>query len=241
MDDSGITGIGSNNDDNEPITVDEQSPKRSPKRSPKHSPKRRANQSEVWDHFEKLEKVPGEKQKAVCNHCGQIYTCDSNANGTSSMKTHIKLLCRQYELSQFNMKKNPVIEIKEGMLKLFNWYEKKSVEHGKTQNVGEFSRSEKNLKEYVNFCEEMDDEFERHMEEENNMHLLLCCAVRPKNPYGRITMLLDLDYDVDSDEEWEEEEPGESLSDCDKDDEEEKLEEGYSKDELKVKLAVLLN
>ncbi|KAG5539807.1 hypothetical protein RHGRI_020130 [Rhododendron griersonianum] len=99
MDDSGVTGIGSSNIDNEPITVDEQSPKR--------SPKRRANQSEVWDHFEKLEKVPGEKRKAVCNHCGQIYTCDSNANGTSSMKTHIKLLCRQYEFSQFNMKNNP--------------------------------------------------------------------------------------------------------------------------------------
>ncbi|KAG5514992.1 hypothetical protein RHGRI_036135 [Rhododendron griersonianum] len=55
------------------------------------------------------------------------------------------------------------------MLKLFNWYEKKSVEHGKTQNVSEFSRSEKNSKEYMNFCEEIDDEFERHMEEENNM------------------------------------------------------------------------
>ncbi|KAI8555181.1 hypothetical protein RHMOL_Rhmol05G0155100 [Rhododendron molle] len=99
MDDSGVTGIGSNNVDNEPITVDEQSPNR--------SSKRRANQSEVRDHFEKLEKVPRQKQKVVCNHCGQIYTCDSYANGTSSMKTHIKLLCRQYELSQFNLKKNP--------------------------------------------------------------------------------------------------------------------------------------
>ncbi|KAG5561495.1 hypothetical protein RHGRI_004517 [Rhododendron griersonianum] len=102
MDDSGVTGIG-NNVDNEPITVDEQSPKR----SPKCSPKRRANQSEVRDHFEKLEKVPRQKQKAVYNHCGQIYTCDSNTNGTSSMKTHMKLLCRQYEFSQFNLKKNP--------------------------------------------------------------------------------------------------------------------------------------
>ncbi|KAI8542728.1 hypothetical protein RHMOL_Rhmol08G0161800 [Rhododendron molle] len=102
MDDSGVTGIGSkssNNVDNEPITVDEQSPKR--------SPKRRANQSEVWDHFQKLEKVEGQKQKAVCNHCGQIFTCDSNSNGTSSMKTHIKVICRQYEFSQFNLNKNP--------------------------------------------------------------------------------------------------------------------------------------
>ncbi|KAG5517006.1 hypothetical protein RHGRI_037674 [Rhododendron griersonianum] len=55
------------------------------------------------------------------------------------------------------------------MLKLFNWYEKKSIEHGKTQNVGESFRSEKSSKEYMNFCDEMDDEFERHMEEENNM------------------------------------------------------------------------
>ncbi|KAF7121112.1 hypothetical protein RHSIM_Rhsim13G0111700 [Rhododendron simsii] len=99
MDDSGVTGIGSNNVDNEPIIVDEQSLKR--------SPKRKANQSVVWDHFENLEKVPGQKRKAVCNYYGQIYTCDSNANGTSSMKTHIKLLCRQYEFSQFNLKNNP--------------------------------------------------------------------------------------------------------------------------------------
>ncbi|KAI8535925.1 hypothetical protein RHMOL_Rhmol10G0213500 [Rhododendron molle] len=71
------------------------------------SSKRKANQSEVWDHFQKLEKVEGQKQKAVCNHCGQIFICDSNSNGTSSMKTHIKLICRQYEFSQFNLNKNP--------------------------------------------------------------------------------------------------------------------------------------
>ncbi|KAF7147093.1 hypothetical protein RHSIM_Rhsim03G0116800 [Rhododendron simsii] len=51
--------------------------------------------------------VTGQKRKAICNYCGQIYTCDPNASGTSSMKTHIKLLCRQYEFSQFNLKNNP--------------------------------------------------------------------------------------------------------------------------------------
>lgn len=41
---------------------------------------------------------------------------------------------------------------------------RRSIENGKAQNVGESSRSEKNTKEYMNSCEEMDDEFEQHME-----------------------------------------------------------------------------
>ncbi|XP_038719383.1 uncharacterized protein LOC120012158 isoform X1 [Tripterygium wilfordii] len=42
--------------------------------------------SEVWEHFTR----DIEKQKSTCNHCKKVFCSDSKANGTSSLKYHLK-------------------------------------------------------------------------------------------------------------------------------------------------------
>ncbi|KAF7137434.1 hypothetical protein RHSIM_Rhsim07G0172000 [Rhododendron simsii] len=120
----------------------------------------------------KLKVLASGMNKKYDKYWGKFDKINSLLLYANVLDPHYKFVYVRWSLNKHyekNVVEKKVIEIKEGMQKLFNWYEKKSVEHGKTQNVGEFSRSEKHSKEYMNFCEEMDDEFERHMEEENNM------------------------------------------------------------------------
>ena len=57
----------------------------------------------VLDHFTRIPKPkvppPGYKENATCNYCGTQFACNTDANGTSSMKTHIVRRCKEYELS----------------------------------------------------------------------------------------------------------------------------------------------
>ncbi|KAH7857966.1 hypothetical protein Vadar_018412 [Vaccinium darrowii] len=263
MDVSEVTTIGSNwvdsvdiDDKNEPILVKDEDENEPQKKKPKNK-----NASLVWDHFSKGEKVGG-KQKSTCNYCGMEFTCNSDQNGTSSMRTHILVRCKVYELSEFNLKKNrgdkrqmtlgfepvgvgelwyiaferleeednlnvvvgvrkdeigvnnenehvlegevdgpsdimergigqgkgrgkrpilgkyyekrevasKIVEIKDGMKRLYNWYEKRRMEDGQAPNVIESSRNkDKRGKRQLDLCEAMDSEFLQHMEEETNM------------------------------------------------------------------------
>ncbi|KAH7839453.1 hypothetical protein Vadar_004362 [Vaccinium darrowii] len=214
---SRVTRIGSNkvdsvdiDDENEPILVDDEI-------EPKKKKQPNKNASLVWDHFSEAEKV-GDKMKSTCNYCGTEFTCNSNINGTSSMRTHLLVRCKVYELSDFNQKKrkregtqttlgfepvgsggsstipkltvfvyvrwslgkyndkqdveSKVVEMKDGMKRLFNWYEKRSIDEGKAPNVIESSRNnDKKGKRGMDLCEAMDSEFLQHMEEETNMGL----------------------------------------------------------------------
>ncbi|KAH7846214.1 hypothetical protein Vadar_011280 [Vaccinium darrowii] len=199
MDVSGVTAIGSNrvdsvdiDDENEPILVKDEDENEPQKKKPKNK-----NASLVWDHFSKGQKV-GDKQKSTCNYCGTEFTSNTNQNGTSSMRTHILIRCKVYEFSEFNLKKNKgdkrqttlgfepvgvggkynekreveskIVEIKDGMKRLYNWYEKRSMEDGQAPNVIESSRNkDKKGKRRLDLCEAMDSEFLQHMEEETNM------------------------------------------------------------------------
>ncbi|KAH7834926.1 hypothetical protein Vadar_020997 [Vaccinium darrowii] len=238
-------------DENEPILVDDEI-------EPKKKKQPNKNASLVWDHFSKAEKV-GDKMKSTCNYCGTEFTCNSDVNGTSSMRTHLLIRCKVYELSDFNKKKrkregtqttlgfepvgeggsstvskltaaferleeednlnvvlgvredelgvdnandlelevdgssdimesgksqgkgrakqpivgeveNKVVQMKDGMKKLFNWYEKRSIDEGQAPNAIESSRNKDKMgKRSMDLCEAMDSEFLQHMEEETNM------------------------------------------------------------------------
>lgn len=49
---------------------------------------KRKRRSEVWQHFTKLDKKPGEREECQCNHCGQLYACSSRS-GTGHLNRHI--------------------------------------------------------------------------------------------------------------------------------------------------------
>ncbi|KAI8547962.1 hypothetical protein RHMOL_Rhmol07G0235900 [Rhododendron molle] len=94
MDVSGVTNIGPNtididNDieiDDDPILGNNEEDE------PKKTREKAKNSSFVWDHFTRLPKKvppPGYKQKATCNYCGTEFGCNSDHNGTLSMRTHL--------------------------------------------------------------------------------------------------------------------------------------------------------
>lgn len=63
-----------------------------------------------------------------------------------------------------------IVELKDGMMKLYNWYEKRSIELGEIPNVSDFyTNKEKNTKEPMDLSEAMDSEYERHMQEESSL------------------------------------------------------------------------
>ncbi|KAH7833190.1 hypothetical protein Vadar_003907 [Vaccinium darrowii] len=64
-----------------------------------------------------------------------------------------------------------VVEIKEGMKKVYNWYEKRTLEHEEAEasNVETSKNKEKNGKRSLDLSEALDSEFDQHMEEETNM------------------------------------------------------------------------
>ncbi|KAI8547960.1 hypothetical protein RHMOL_Rhmol07G0235900 [Rhododendron molle] len=64
-----------------------------------------------------------------------------------------------------------VVEIKEGMKKLYNWYEKMTLEHEEAEvsNVETSKNKDKNGKRSMELSEALDSEFDQHMEEETNM------------------------------------------------------------------------
>ncbi|KAH7865945.1 hypothetical protein Vadar_013434 [Vaccinium darrowii] len=155
------------------------------------------NSSFLWDHFTRLPEPkvppPGYKQKATCNYCGTEFACNSDHNGTSSMRTHLVRRCKQYELSDAYMKKHggdkrqkilgfepvgpgdtvpklTVVGFRRDK-KVYNWYEKRTLEHEETEasNVETSKNKEKNGKQSMDLSEALDSEFDQHMEEETNM------------------------------------------------------------------------
>ncbi|KAI8535128.1 hypothetical protein RHMOL_Rhmol10G0151300 [Rhododendron molle] len=95
MDVSGVTNIGSNtiDIDNDIEIDDDPTLGNNEEDEPKKPREKRENSSFVWDHFTRIPtpKVPppGYKQKATCNYCGTEFGCNSDHNGTSSMRTHL--------------------------------------------------------------------------------------------------------------------------------------------------------
>ncbi|KAH7832913.1 hypothetical protein Vadar_001277 [Vaccinium darrowii] len=64
-----------------------------------------------------------------------------------------------------------IVEIKKGMKKIYNWYEKRTLEHDKAEalNVETSKNKEKNGKRRMDLSEALDSEFDQHMEKETNM------------------------------------------------------------------------
>jgi len=79
----------------------------------------------------------------------------------------------RWSLGKYHEKReveSKIVEIKDGMKRLYNWYEKRSMEDGQAPNVIESSRNKvKKGKWRLDLCEAMDSEFLQHMEEETNM------------------------------------------------------------------------
>lgn len=44
--------------------------------------------SKVWEHFTKLENMPGKHKECMCNYCKKLFSCSSRA-GTTHLKRHI--------------------------------------------------------------------------------------------------------------------------------------------------------
>ncbi|KAI8530204.1 hypothetical protein RHMOL_Rhmol11G0037400 [Rhododendron molle] len=61
--------------------------------------------SMVWNHFKRLGEETDPNPRAECTWCGTTYACHGKRNGTTAMKTHIKLQCRKYPFSQRNLDK----------------------------------------------------------------------------------------------------------------------------------------
>ncbi|KAH7859060.1 hypothetical protein Vadar_030962 [Vaccinium darrowii] len=177
MDVSGVTKTGSNkididmDMDNEIEIDDDPILGNNEENEPKKKRSKAKNSSFVWDHFTKKAKpkvLPTNyKEKATCNYCGTVFTCNSNNNGTSSMRTHLVKRCKEYDLSEWEVE-SKVAEIKEGMKKVYNWYEKRTIEN-EERNVDESRIKEKNATRVMDLSEVLDSEFDQHMEEETNM------------------------------------------------------------------------
>ncbi|KAH7848563.1 hypothetical protein Vadar_004511 [Vaccinium darrowii] len=86
---------------------------------------------------------------------------------------HYKFEYVSWSLGKYNEKReveSKIVETKDGMKRLYNWYEKRSMEDGQAPNVIESSRNkDKRGKRRLDLCEAMDSEFLQHMEEETNM------------------------------------------------------------------------
>ncbi|KAH7853358.1 hypothetical protein Vadar_001507 [Vaccinium darrowii] len=307
MDVSGVTNTGSNtidiDNDNDVEIDDDPILGNNEEDEPEKTRSKAKNSSFVWDHFTRKPKPkvlpPGYKQKATCNYCGTEFGCNSDYNGTSSMRTHLVRRCKEYELSDAFVKKHggdkrqktlgedvvslvdhdnaienvlegdivdggsergrdkgkgrgrelgtptsedwnvvqmyveilrtfyivterlssslyvtcntfykevttiknaiaklelsddpkllllakgmhlkfdkevesKVVEMKEGMKKIYNWYEKRTLEHEEAEasNVEISKNKEKNGKWSMDLSETLDSEFDQHMEEETNM------------------------------------------------------------------------
>ena len=72
----------------------------------KGRPRKSKERSNVWDHYEKhdhplwgvvdgVKKVVGHYKKAHCKYCNTEFECKS-ANGTTTLKKHIDLICKEY-------------------------------------------------------------------------------------------------------------------------------------------------
>ncbi|KAH7858354.1 hypothetical protein Vadar_022805 [Vaccinium darrowii] len=62
-----------------------------------------------------------------------------------------------------------ILEMKEGMTRLYNWYEMRSIQYAEEHNVGESRNMEKNAKGSFDYCDEMESDFESFMQAETNM------------------------------------------------------------------------
>ncbi|KAJ0946384.1 putative transcription factor/ chromatin remodeling BED-type(Zn) family [Helianthus annuus] len=56
--------------------------------------KRGRKQSIVWDHFNKPTSVPPEDARTTCKHYKKSYVYEPSRNGTSTLLTHLKRLCK---------------------------------------------------------------------------------------------------------------------------------------------------
>jgi len=46
--------------------------------------------SDVWEHFSKI-KIDNGEERGKCKYCGKLFRSDTKLNGTSSMKSHLKI------------------------------------------------------------------------------------------------------------------------------------------------------
>jgi hypothetical protein len=49
-----------------------------------------AQRSDAWKHFRKV-KLDNGDERVKCKYCGKLFHCDPRINGTSSMKSHLKI------------------------------------------------------------------------------------------------------------------------------------------------------
>lgn len=68
--------------------------------------------SRAWDHFKRVPNCAEGREKAKCNYCQIIVSCNTFANGTSSMIGHLKNSCPQSPLRVVLDKKQKILNFK---------------------------------------------------------------------------------------------------------------------------------